>query len=252
MVNYILADYKRVLGRVPRIVFLEIFELYFIFVILSSWSNAAGNYTSVKLMETSVSFFANAFMILVATMDFVQSFNYDFSAKTIQVAIGLGVSRLQIVLAKLIQTTLVIVTDVLITFGICVVLSVITGAPLVSYQISQIWVVALNSILLSSCATALTMPLIFRTKSMVLSLVTFSVIWLGLITYVLRIVLRTAPVFVSRLQLDRLTPDSCIGEILTDGFIGRFQLMPWIGTIFWFALGIYLTWLVFRKMELDF
>lgn len=243
---------KRVLGRIPRIIVLAVFELVFIFSVMSSWKSAAGTYTSVKLLESTSTFLGTSFMLFIGTMDFIQSFNYDFSAKTIQVAIGIGISRLQIIISKLIQTTLVILTDALVTIGIFFVLSFITRSSLAPHQFGELFIKASSCILLVSCATALTMPLIFRTKSMIIPLICFSVLWLGLVTYALRMILRNAPTFVTSLQLDRLTHDSCIGEILTDALIGRFQLMPWIGTVFWFALGIYLTWLAFRKMELDF
>ena len=252
MVNYILADYKRVLVRIPRLVLLAIFELFFIYSVLSSWSNAAGNYTSIKLIESTTTFFGPSFLAFMATMDFIQSFNYDFNAKTIQVAIGLGISRLKIVISKLIQTALVITTDILVTFGIFGVLTVITGTPMAAHQIGELLIKALNCILISSCSIALTMPLVFRTKSMILAMLSYFIFWTGLISYLISTFTRNAPAFVARLQLERLTHDSCIGEVVTDALIGRFQLLPWIGTIFWFALGIYLTWLVFRKMELDF
>ena len=136
MVNYILADYKRVLGRIPRIVVLAVFELVFIFSVMSSWKNAAGTYTSVKLLESTSTFLGTSFMLFIGTMDFIQSFNYDFSAKTIQVAIGIGISRLQIIISKLIQSTLVILTDALVTIGIFFVLSfskVFSVASLLKY-----------------------------------------------------------------------------------------------------------------------
>ena len=252
MINYILADYKRVLGRIPRIVVLAIYEVIFIYSVMNSWIGSAGNFTSVNLLETAASFFGNAFMCLIVTIDFIQSFTYDFSCKTIQVAIGLGISRLNIVISKLIQTMLIILTDILITFGVLTVLSFITGAPLAAHQNKEILIKGFNIVLLASCSIALSMPLVFRTKSMILSMVSYFFLWTGLITYAIETLTARAPEFVLRLQLNRLTHDSCIGEILTDALIGRFRLMPCIGLALWFAIGIYLTWISFRKMELDF
>jgi hypothetical protein len=87
---------------------------------------------------------------------------------------------------------------------------------------------------------------------MVVSMVGYFVIVPGLLTSLLRWVSRLGPVFLARLQLDQFTHDSCANSVLTNALAGNFRLMPWIGVIIWFVLGVYLTWLAFRKMELDF
>ena len=252
MVNYILADYKRVISRIPRIAVLIIFQIICVFSVMRKFSSAAGNFNSVNLIDTLSPFYGNLFLVTVCIVDFIQSFSYDFSAKTIQVAIGLGISRLKVIIAKLVQVTLVILTDMLVTLAVFGVLSAALGIPLALHQIGDVFIKFICTVLLASCSICLVLPLVFRTQSMITSLIAYIVIFLGTITQLLRWASRSGPVILARLQLDRFTHDSCIGSILGNALMGDFKLLPYLGVIFYFALGIWLTWLCFRKMELDF
>lgn len=252
MVNYILADYKRVVSRLPRVVFLVIFEAIFALVVLNSWSTAAGNYNSVAILEDSDLFFSIWFTHILCLVDFVHSFSFDFSAKTIQVALGIGISRMQVILSKLIQTALVFFTDLLVTFGVFGVLCAITGTTLAGHQIMYLVYNGMGCILISSLSVCLVMPIFFRIQNMPISMIGCLALTLGLPSMVMRWISRIGPVFLSRLELDRLTHDSCVDLVVTNAVSGNFRLMPLIGVIVWYVIGIYLTWLFFRKMELDF
>ena len=252
MVNYILADYKRVLSRIPRIVFLVIYEAIFAFFVLNQWSKAAGNYNSVALLNNSDLFFSLWFTHILCLVDFVHSFSYDFSAKTIQVAVGIGITRLQVILSKLIQAALVMFTDLLITFGVFGVLCVITGTPIAGHQIMYLIYNGIGSILLPILSICLILPLVFRTQNMPVSMIGCFVLIIGVPAMLLRWITRIGPAFLARLEMDKFAHDSCVNTAVTNAITGNFQLWPWIGIIVWFVIGIYLTWLSFRKMEMDF
>ena len=252
MLNYIRADYKRIATRIPRIILLVLFEAVFMFHILNSWNKAAGNFTSISMMNAASTFFKIWIEFLIGIMAFHQTFAFDFRAKTIQVALGLGISRLKVVIAKVIQLALVMLTDLLLTCGVLGLLSVITGVYLNFEQFGYLLTTGLGSILLVTCSVSLLMPLIFRTQNMVLGLIGYFIMVPGLLTLAVRTLVRLAPEFVQRLQLDHYFHDSCINMLVTNAVQNAFQLWPLIGTIVWFAIGIYLTWLAFRKMELDF
>lgn len=252
MMNYILADYKRILTRIPRVIFMIIYEVIFIAVVLKMWERSAGNFTSVSLMDSSFSFFGMWFAYVVCLVDFIHGFSMDFRAKTIQVALGIGVSRMKVVIAKLIQIALVMLTDLIITFGVLGVLSAVVGVTLVGHQIAYLFLGGVGSILVAVCSASLLMPLIFRTQNMLLAMVGFFILVPGFPASLIRLGSSLAPLFIQRLQLDKLSHDSCVNLFITNIIQGNFQLWPLIGTIAWFALGIYLSWLSFRKMELDF
>ena len=252
MFNYILADYKRVISRIPRIVALVIFEAIFAYVVLNKWHKATGNFTSVALVENSDFVFSFLFAYFMSLVDFVHSFSYDFNAKTVQVALGIGISRLQVILAKLIQTTLVIFTDLLVTYGVFGILCAITGTTLAGHQTLYLIFNGLGCVLLPSLSVCLVMPLVFRVQNMPMSMIAYFAMVIGIPSIILRWITRLGPAFLVRLELDRLAHDSCVGIVVNNVITGNFQLMPLIGVIAWYAIGIYMTWLFFRKMELDF
>lgn len=252
MLNYILADYKRVIRRFPRIVALVIFEAIFAYIVLDKWSKASGNYTSVTIMEDSDFIFAFLFTHVMCVVDFVHSFSFDFNAKTIQVALGLGISRMQVILSKLIQTTLVIITDLLVTYGVFGILCAITGTSLAGHQIAYLAYNGFGCVLLASLSVCLILPLVFRIQNMPMSMIGCFALILGIPSMIMRWITRLGPVFLARLELDRLTHDSCAAIVVSNAVSDNFQLMPVIGVFIWYAVGIYLTWLFFRKMELDF
>lgn len=252
MVNYIFADYKRVISRFPRIVFLIIFEAVFAFSVLQEWSKTAGNYNSIALLNSSDLFFSLWFTDILCLITFVQSFSYDFSAKTIQVALGIGITRLQVIISKLIQIVLVMLTDMLVTLGVLGVLCAVTGTSFAGHQILYVLYNAMGAVILASLTVCLTMPLVFRTQNMVISLLGCFMLIIDVPAMLLRLISRIGPVFLARLELDRFTHASCVNITVTNAVTGNFQLWSVIGVIVWFVLGIYVTWLFFRKQELDF
>lgn len=252
MKNYILADYKRIITRIPRLVILVLFQVVFFVFALHKYNSAAGTYTSVSLLETSTYFLSFWFIYILCLMDYIQTFSFDFRAKTIQVALGIGISRMKVIQSKLIQLTLVMLTDLAITLANFFLLTAIMGFSLAGHQLAYIFFSGLGSVLLVSCSTALLLPLIFRVPNMVLAMVGFFVMVTGLPGVFVRFVTRLGPAFLARMQLDQYTHESCVKLLETNAIQNMFQLWPLIGVILWYVIGIYVAWLVFRKMELDF
>ena len=252
MLNYILADYKRVISRIPRIVFVLLYQAAFVIFVLIKHNRAAGNYTSVTLIDNASTLFGTWFIIVVCLIDFIQSFSFDFRAKTIQVALGIGISRLNVILAKLAQTAMVMLTDLVVTFTTFGILAAVFGTPLAGHQLNYIICHGLCSVALSVCTVALLLPLVFRTQNMVMSMVGYFLLASSMLTGLVRELSRLGPEFIARLELEKFCYDSSIQLVQTNAIQHTFQLWPVIVSIAWFALGIYLSWLSFRKMELDF
>ena len=252
MLNYIYADYKRIITRIPRVVFMVIFNAIFVAVILNGWRKAAGNYTSVAFLDSASTFFGFFFLGLIALIDFVQTYSFDFRAKTIQVALGIGISRFQVILSKLVQLALVLFTDLLVNLTVLGILSGIMGVFLNFDQMGYLFFNGLGNIALVTCCAGLLMPLIFRTQNMVLGLIGYIILVPGIPSVLVHHLTPLGPEFLQKLQLSRFFYDKAINLTVTNAIQDAFQLWPVLVAIVWFALGIYLSWLAFRKMELDF
>jgi ABC-type transport system involved in multi-copper enzyme maturation permease subunit len=252
MLNYILADYKRVYTRIQHIVLVVLYQAVFIGFILFKHARFAGTYTSVTLVDNSTHFYATWLLVILFLADFIQSFSFDFRANTIQVALGIGISRRDVILSKLAQTALVMLTDFIITFGTFCILAAVLGLPLAGHQLNFVLCTGLGTVALAICSVALLLPLVFRTQNMLLSMVGYLFLSTGWITGWVRDLSRMGPEFIARLQLEKYCYDKCIALVQSNAIQHTFQLWPVIGAIAWFALGVYITWLAFRKMELDF
>ena len=252
MLNYILADYKRVLTRVPHVILVVLYQAVFIGFILFKYWRFAGTYTSVTLVDHGTHFYATWLLIIICLADFVQSFSFDFRAKTIQVALGIGISRRDVILAKLAQTALVMLTDFVITFVNFCILAAVLGLPLAGHQLNFVLCCGLGTVALAISSVSLLLPLVFRTQNMLMAMVGYLFLSTGWITSWVRDLSRLGPEFIARLELEKYCYDKCIGLVQSNAIQHTFQLWPVIGSIAWFVFGIYLTWLAFRKMELDF
>ena len=75
--------------------------------------------------------------MFLGLFDILAVFSEDFKAKTMQVAIGRGVSRTQVVLTKLLDVAMVLLTDLVLFFVLTVGLSWGLGAPLTGSRLTQ-------------------------------------------------------------------------------------------------------------------
>lgn len=252
MVNYILADYKRILSRIPRIVFVVGYSLVFFFMVMNDWNKAVGAYNSVQLMNRSSIFFYSLGAITIGLVDVITSFSNDFKAKTMQVAIGRGVSRLQVLICKLIQIALVVLTDMLLLCAVLGVLCIITGNPLAPSQLFMVFMNVVNVLLNTACTTSLLLFLIYRLQNMLITMIAYLFVSMGSISGILRWITRVGPEFLLRLQLENYTFEKCLEGFRTHALMGAFHFGNFVGIWIFLALGVLLGWLAFRKMELDF
>lgn len=103
MLNYIKADMKRILKKknflVVNIVFLLLFALVNLFT--------RGNTNSLEIYTLKVEIFLSVFVFIEGMNIFLSVYNDNFKAKSMQVEIGRGVERKNVVISKLIETSII-------------------------------------------------------------------------------------------------------------------------------------------------
>lgn len=251
MKNYILADYKRIVSHIPRILLIAVYELIFFAVVIVKWSKAGDSYNSVSLMGHASTFIYSLAAITIGLVDFLSSFAYDFQSRTIQVAIGVGISRLKVIISKLIQIALLVLTDLLLTCSVLTLLCIITGIQLAPQQILLVFVNCANALLTTCCSASLVFFLVFRLQSLLLPMVAYFLVALGSIAGLLRWLSRNGPAILARLHLENYTFENCLEQLRTHILMGSFDLVSFCGIFAIMALGVYICWLFFRKLELQ-
>lgn len=252
MRNYILADYKRVVTRIPRIFLIFVYNLAFLINVIVKCNKAAGSFTSVALLGVADNYYYTFGAMVIGMVAFISSFSFDFKSKTMQVAIGLGVSRLKVLIAKLIQVILVVITDLIFSSLFIAIACLVTGMPLAPHQVFTVFMNMVTILIYTCCVSSLSLFVVYRTQNMLVSMVTFIVLTFGAIRGLIRWLTQLAPDFVARMQLDRFTFETCTEVLRTNALMGRLDILCLLGILVVAALGVALGWVVFRKMELDF
>ncbi|MDO4733429.1 MAG: hypothetical protein Q4B50_07965 [Bacillota bacterium] len=252
MMNYILADYRRILLRIPRLIFVGLFEIVLAFIVLHKWSGAGANYSSVDFISSMDVWLFTLGPIILGVVTLVNVFSDDFKSKTMQVAIGVGVTRFQVVAGKLIQSFLIFLTDIVLTCVLVTVLSMIVGVQLVPQQIYHLFVEFLYFLLWNTCWIGIVSILVFKLQGMLLPMLLYIFLNFSVVESLFRWITRSGPELLSRLHLERYTLEYLLELFRSNLLMERFNIGAVIGILIYLGLSLYATYLVFRKQELDF
>lgn len=248
MLNYIHADLHRIFRRIPRCVFIILF--YAIILGVECYQAVSKSYNSVNLMADSPTFFGIASLVL-GIVELQSVFSDDFRAKTMQIAIGLGLSRPKVVLVKLLDVAILSVVDQMVLMFLFILGGMGCGISLLGDQIRMLVVSALGCALSTILMTALTMIPLFYLQSTSLAILFFLLISADPLQLILAMF--STNEIVLNLHLQELPYSVVTSTLTTQLALGNTLPIPQLlGTIAYLVLAYGLTVLVFRKRELDF
>lgn len=250
MRNYIRADVKRILQRSSHLFsMLLLFALYTLILYLT---NRGSQVTSVTLVASACNYL-DWLLVFFGLFEMIAVFSEDFKVKTMQVAIGLGVSRNKVVVCKLLETIILLVLDciviVLLTLAIGTVLGV-SIAPAILMDVVIALVV--KGILAQAAVSSLTMIVMFVTQSTILSIFVYMLLGLGVVNLVLSLLPMFGVTMLESLNLNRLTLSYQVGAFYTRAILGSFDAAAFLVVAVYTVIGIFCTCKLFGKRELDF
>lgn len=248
MLNYIHADLHRIFRRVSRWMLLILFyagalgfELY---------QAVTKGFNSVNFIAAGASLFEITAIVL-GMMEIQNVFADDFSAKTMQIAIGLGVSRPKIVLTKLIDFAVLAVLDTLVMTALFTLGGTVCGIHLMGEQVYLMFVSALGSAVFMTVVAAFTMIPVFYTQSTAIAILIYLVLSLDPVNIVLQLLSKKE--IVMNLHLTALTFSSVNNTFFTQlSLRNALPIGQLIGIIIYLAGAYGLTVLAFNKRELEF
>ena len=250
MRNYIRADVKRILQRSSHL--FSMLLLFIIYACAVYFPNRSMQTTFVTLVTSACSML-DWLVIFVGLFEMIAVFSEDFKVKTMQVAIGLGVSRTKVVLCKLLEVAVLLVLDcialTLLTMGIGAVM----GASISFVVLKDLILTLLIKCLLNQVAcVSLTMIVLFVTQSSILSIFVYVLISVGIVNLLLSLMPMFGMTALESLNLHRLTLSYLVGSFNTDILLGTFDIVSFIGIGIYIVVGIFATCKLFGKRELDF
>ena len=248
MLNYIRADLHRILRRVPRIVILVLMYLITLAVVMND--AVSKNMNSIGFMADISSVFSIT-CVFLGMVEIMAVFADDFRAKTMQIAIGIGISRPKVVLAKLIDYAVLSVMDSLVLMILFALGGTACGIQLQGDQIYLMVVCALGNALYMTIAAAITMIPIFYLQSTSLAILFILIVTIDPIKALI-IPFGTKDIVINLHLLE--LPYSTVANTLTTQLSLRnaVPIPQLIGVIAYLAIAYGLTVLAFRKRELDF
>ena len=245
MNQYIKADFLRIRHKKTHILSIAILALILPIVIsffMVHYFKCSG--------EESLMLIASFSQIFIGVSIFAAVFAADFRSKTMQVAIGRGLSREQVILAKewelLLLTlfyTLILVIGVAVTAGIF-------GSPIpVTTKLAGSYA---NNVLSCMGFYNLAMIPVYITQKSNLGEIAYVFLSGGIISSILNAVLTldVMPKIVT--SMSKYLFSNCVNDFTHGLESGHMLIQPLAGCLIWIVGALIITQLIFRKKELDF
>ena len=250
MRNYIRADVKRILQRSSHL--FSMLLLFALYVIVLYLPNRDMQVTSVTLIASACSML-DWLAVFLGLFEMLAVFSEDFKVKTMQVAIGLGVTRNKVVICKLLGTIILLFLDCIVIILLTLATGSALGASIAPVVMMDLVLGLLIKILLAQAVVvSITMIVMFMTQSTILSLFVYILTGLGTIYLLLSFMPMFGLTWLENLNLGRLTLSYHVGAFYSRLVLGSFDFVSFLIVIVHLAAGIIATCKLFQKSELDF
>ena len=250
MLNYIRADVKRILRNASHL--FSMLLVFGIYLCVLYFPNQNSQVTPVSLVVSACSSLEWV-VIFVGLFEVIGVFSEDFKVKTMQVAIGLGVTRAQVVLCKLCEVMILLVLDCLALIGITLLGGALFGLAIPLKVLMDVALtLAVKGLLGGIVFTSLTMIVMFVTHSMILSIFTYIFFSVDVIGLLLTLLPMFGFSWVEELGLNRFTLTYLTGVVHTRLALGTVDLWGILGLLIYTVIGLFATCKLFQKRELDF
>lgn len=136
MINYILADSRRIFRKKSFIItFCAYFALFLIMVFI--YFNPS--FTSDSYVAKTKTFIGY-FPFIIGLVTFLSVYFDDFKSKSMQVAIGFGLPRYKVVLSKFLESMILLFLSIFCVFALSLITPIFLGISLNHSQIMELFV----------------------------------------------------------------------------------------------------------------
>ena len=247
MHNYVMTDFRRIGKRLPRI--LLVLAVYSILFIINLVTLTQGTLDSVNFVIMTESFIGGM-PLMIGTIELIAVFSDDFKAKTMQVAIGIGIPRYKVVLSKFYETMMVILSDAVL-LGVFIFacdkgFSIgLDGSQILELtgQLAVMWLSIVSY-------TSIAMIIAFAMQTTGIAVLLYIVLTSNILSQILTMILGIKAL--ERFHLNRFLLTSFLGIFRTHLILGSFSAASFIGIVIYAAAGYGLTCAVFRHKDLGF
>ena len=246
MNRYMKADFYRIFGRVSRyITLLILFIAFGAFLYI-----VADGSTPYELVETLTKVVNLAICPVFGLVEYGVVYSDDIKAKTMQIAIGTGISRKKVIFTKWVEIVILTALDVIIFLGIAYVISILRNAVFSGEPLRDVLVLSGFSLIKLAGSAAITSILLFGTMNATLGMILFITSALGILYFIVSAIVTIGPL--EALHLDKYLFTSLLEAAKSRAVIGTLSVTHIAGIILYLLVFYFLACKVFKKVELEF
>lgn len=245
MINYIKADLLRIFKRIPRYIVL-VAGLGVLTAIMLSLAKEKSVYEIVDIATKAMPYICALFGII----EFSFVYTDDIKAKTMQIAIGRGIGRGQVILAKWIEHTLMCLLDCILVVAVIIICSNIRGAMFSGEPAADVFILMLFGMVKVIGAAGITMIVVFATLNPVLSVIVYICSVFGILGLIFSLIVTIGPL--ENAGLEKFVFTNLIETAKTRMIVGTVSVGHLLGILAYLAVFYIIALTVFEKQELEF
>lgn len=250
MINYMIADLKRIYIRIPRgiaLLLLFISEILFSIILKKAITQTV---TATVFMTNFGQFTNTVVPVVLGLIELHAVYADDFKAKTMQIAIGIGIKRRHIILSKYLEMLILVIVD-LVLYGLVITVAAnAVGIPLQASHLSMLSSYLVFCGISVAVYAALTMILIFFMQSTGIAVLLYVLLSITVVSKILGLILSIG--ILESLSLERFLATSMITRFYTSQMLGSFHVRSFIGILIYIVGSYLITMILFKKRELEF
>lgn len=245
MISYIRADLWRIFRRIPRLIVIVLLYALTTLVFVQLFRH------EMELSPLMIAYehYVVGFIPLVfGLVEMAAIYADDFRAKTMQAAIGRGMSRIKVVLCKLADMAILMFLDVAF-FGVILLASGAIWKMGMGVLAGELLLSLLSAWFKTVAYTSLAMALAFYTQNALFALLTYIALSSGIAAKAVSALLGLKAL--APLHLERFLLTNQANVLYTQMLLGRVDPGALLTVLLYIAAGIALTAYLFSGVELE-
>ncbi|MDR1565131.1 MAG: ABC transporter permease [Oscillospiraceae bacterium] len=250
MFNYIKGEIYRLLNKKSMYIFFGIFAaVYILFALVNS--RMGDGYNSKSIIDHAYELFMFLPVVLGGYL-FGSLYNDDLTSKNLTTLVGYGLSKLKIVLSKLVLITLFsAVVFGLIPLVMTAVFAILGAAPTAA-ALGTVYIKAFVALLTTVAFSALTGIVVYGLQRKTFAMVLYVLLSFGIISQLISMLLNSDIIRGIAPNLDKHLMTGITDRIEQGLTSGQPVILIFIEYIIYVAVALTLSVLAFHKKELEF
>lgn len=246
MNRYLKADFYRIFGRTSRYITLLIFFAAFAAFLYA----ISGGATPYGMVETVTQIVNLTVCPVFGLIEYGVVYGDDLKAKTMQIAIGTGVSRKKVIFTKWVEIMILTTIDTIIFLVIAYIISIVRGAVFSGEPLRDVLVLSGFSIVKIAGSVAITSILLFGTMNATIGMIIFITSAFGILYFLISALVTIGPL--ESLHLDQYLFTSILEAAKSRAVIGTLSIPHIIGIVVYLLIFFLIACRIFKKVELEF